>query len=125
VAVIPEVRAGVLPLQRQAGKEGGVILDGRDIGTVVFPDADVKFYLDASAEARAQRRYLQLQAQGQTPDLDQLIADIKKRDYQDANRAASPLRQAADAIYIDSTQYSRAEVVTFMEQTVRKIIATH
>lgn len=125
VAVIPEVRAGVLPLQRQAGKEGGIILDGRDIGTVVFPDADVKFYLDASAETRAQRRYLQLQEQGGRPDLPQLIADIKKRDEQDANRATAPLRQAADAIYLDSTPLSRAEVVTRMEQEVRKIIELH
>lgn len=118
VAAIPEVRAGLLALQRQAGKEGGVILDGRDIGTVVFPDADVKFYLDASAEARAKRRFLQLQEQGRPADLAQLILDIQKRDADDMNRPVAPLRKAEDALLIDSTNMSRDEVVNRMAAQV-------
>jgi cytidylate kinase len=125
IAVIPEVRTGVLPLQRQAGKHGGVILDGRDIGTVVFPDANVKFYLDASPEERAKRRHLQLQEQGIASSLEQLILDIKKRDHNDSTREASPLRQAEDAFYIDSTPYSLEEVVDIMEDKIRKITDSH
>jgi len=120
VAAIPEVRAGLLGLQRQAGKEGGVILDGRDIGTVVFPDADVKFYLDASAEARATRRFLQLREQGREANLEQLIQDIKKRDFDDSNRAVAPLRKADDAILIDSTEMNRDEVVNLMLAQVNR-----
>lgn len=118
VAAIPEVRAGLLALQRQAGKEGGVILDGRDIGTVVFPDADVKFYLDASAEARAKRRFLQLREQGRPADLAQLILDIQKRDADDMNRPVAPLRKAENALLIDSTNMSRDEVVNQMAKQV-------
>ena len=122
VSAIPEVRKGLLSLQRRAGKDGGVILDGRDIGTVVFPDAEVKFYLDASPEERARRRFLQLQKQGCSSDLQQLIFDIKKRDYDDSHRKVAPLRQAEDAIYIDSTTLSPEAVVQRMEHNVRKII---
>ena len=120
VAAIPEVRAGLLALQRQAGKEGGVILDGRDIGTVVFPDADVKFYLDASAEARAKRRFLQLQEQGRPADLAQLVRDIQKRDADDMNRPVAPLRKAENALLIDSTNMSRDEVVNRMAAHIRE-----
>ena len=119
VAVIPEVRRDVLPLQRRAAQGGGVILDGRDIGTVVCPDADVKFYLDASPEERARRRYLQLQLQGIPADLAQLIEDIKKRDENDSNREIAPLRRADDAVYLDSTPYSLDEVVGLMEQQIK------
>jgi len=125
VAVVPEVRQGLLSLQRRAGQQGGVVLDGRDIGTVVFPDADVKFYLDASPEERAKRRFLQLQRQGIQSDLEQLIADIKKRDHQDSTRDVSPLRRAADAIYLDSTSLSLTEVLDLMLPKIRKIVETH
>jgi cytidylate kinase len=111
----------LLGLQRRAGERGGVVLDGRDIGTVVFPDADVKFYLDASPEERAKRRYRQLQRRGLPGDLAQLVEDIKKRDYDDSHRAVAPLRQAADAIYVDSTPYSIKEVLDIMEQEIQKI----
>jgi cytidylate kinase len=114
VSAIPEVRKGLLSLQRKAGQGGGVILDGRDIGTVVFPDADAKFYLDASAEKRAKRRHLQLQEQGIESDLEQLVQDIRKRDYDDSTREAAPLRQAEDAVYIDSSSLSCEEVVERM-----------
>jgi cytidylate kinase len=125
VAVIPAVRQGLLSLQRRAGKQGGVVLDGRDIGTVVFPDADVKFYLDASPAERAKRRFRQLQQQGIQSDLEQLIADIKKRDHQDSTRDVAPLRRAADAIYLDSTSLSLVEVLDLMLQKIRKIVETH
>jgi cytidylate kinase len=121
VSAIPEVRAGLLSLQRRAGEKGGVALDGRDIGTVVFPDADVKFYLDASPEERAKRRFLQLKQQGISSDLEQLIVDIKKRDHDDSTRDIAPLRKADDAIYVDSTSLSLEEVVDFMLTKIRKI----
>jgi cytidylate kinase len=121
VSAIPEVRTGVLPLQRRAGKNGGVILDGRDIGTVVFPDAEVKFYLDASPEERAKRRFLQLKQQGISSDLEQLIADIKKRDHDDSTRDTAPLRKAEDAVYVDSTSLSLEEVVDVLIANIRKI----
>jgi len=120
VAVIPEVRKGLLSLQRRAGKNGAVVLDGRDIGTVVFPDADVKFYLDASPEERAKRRFLQLKQQGISSNPEQLIVDIKKRDYDDSTRATAPLRKAEDAIYIDSTPLSLEEVVDVMITKIKK-----
>ena len=125
VAVIPEVRQGLLALQRRAGERGGVVLDGRDIGTVVFPNAEVKFYLDASPEERAKRRFLQLEQQGIASDMEQLIADIKKRDHNDSTRAIAPLRKANDAVYIDSTALSLEEVVEVMVAEVKKIIALH
>jgi len=125
VAVIPEVRQGLLALQRRAGEQGGVVLDGRDIGTVVFPDAEVKFYLDASPEERAKRRFLQLEQQGIASNLEQLIADIKKRDHNDSTRAIAPLRKANDAVYLDSTALSLEEVVEVMVAEVKKIIALH
>lgn len=121
VSAIPEVRTGLLDLQRRAGEQGGVILDGRDIGTVVFPDADIKFYLDASAEERARRRYAQLQRQGRSAGLEQLIADIKQRDYDDSHRAIAPLRQAEDAIYVDSTPYTITDVLDILEAEIQKI----
>lgn len=121
VSAIPEVRQGLLGLQRRTGERGGVVLDGRDIGTVVFPDADVKFYLDASPEERAKRRYKQLQRQGLPGDLSQLIEDIKQRDYDDSHRAVAPLRRAATAIYIDSTPYSLKEVLDVMEREIQRI----
>ncbi len=125
VSAIPEVRTALLSLQRQAGEDGGVILDGRDIGTVVFPGAEVKFYLDASAEERARRRFLQLQEQGKPADMEQLLRDIRRRDHDDSTRKAAPLRKADDAVYIDSTSLSPEEVITQMMRTVRKIRETH
>ncbi len=122
VSAIPEVRQGLFALQRRAGRDGGVILDGRDIGTVVFPDAEAKFYLDASPEERARRRLLQLQKKGSTANFDQLLLDIKQRDYDDTHRQTAPLRQAEDAIYIDSTSLTPEEVVCTMQESIRKIL---
>lgn len=122
VSAIPEVRQGLFALQRHAGRDGGVILDGRDIGTVVFPDAEAKFYLDASPEERARRRLLQLQKKGSAANFDQLLFDIKQRDYDDTHRQTAPLRQAEDAIYIDSTSLTPEEVVCTMQESIRKLL---
>lgn len=111
VAAVPAVRDALLQRQRDFRQLPGLIADGRDMGTVVFPDAPLKIFLTASAAIRAQRRYDQLQLQGQQADLAQITADIEKRDTQDAQRAVAPLRPAADAKHLDSTAMSIDEVL--------------
>jgi CMP/dCMP kinase len=106
--------------QRELGKDGGVILEGRDIGTVVFPRADLKFFLSASAEERGKRRYLELTAKGEDVQLERTIAEVAQRDQQDAQREHAPLRRADDAIDIDSTGLSIEEVVALMEGKIRE-----
>jgi cytidylate kinase len=103
VAAIPAVRAALLEFQRAFGRARGAVLDGRDIGTVVFPDAAVKLFVTATPEERARRRLLELRARGIAADPDQVLAEIRDRDAQDANRTVAPLRPAADAIVIDTT----------------------
>jgi len=110
----PAVRARLLTLQRDLGKDGGVVMDGRDIGTVVFPDADVKFFLDASAEERGRRRYLELKAKGMDVDLARITREIRERDAQDSGRALAPLRKADDAVLIDSSSMSIDDVLVRM-----------
>ena len=107
----PEVRAKLLQLQRNLANENDVIMDGRDIGTVVLPNADVKIYLTASVEERAKRRYLELIEKGQEADLERIKEDIRTRDYQDMNRSTAPLRQAEDAVVIDSSTMTINEVM--------------
>jgi cytidylate kinase len=115
-----EVRAVLLDLQRQAGAEGGVVLEGRDIGTVVFPDAEVKFFLTASPEVRARRRHEELVAKGQNVTFDATLADVKERDARDEGRAVAPLRRADGASLVDSTWMSVDETVAFMLGEVRE-----
>lgn len=110
VAGVPGVRRHLRSLQRALGKGGGIVMEGRDIATSVFPDADFKIYLDASLDERAARRYRQLKAAGQDVDLHCIQQDILARDRQDIERRINPLRQAADAIVIDSTRLSLHEV---------------
>ncbi|UFS68919.1 (d)CMP kinase [Geomonas sp. RF6] len=117
------VRAALLAMQRQMAREGGVILEGRDIGTVVFPDAEVKFFLTASAEERGKRRFLELAARGEEVTLEDTIAKVISRDSQDEARECAPLRQADDALAVDSTRLSIDEVLNLMEETVRERIA--
>jgi cytidylate kinase len=105
--------------QRELGQDGGVVLEGRDIGTVVFPDADLKFFLSASVEERGKRRYLELKAKGEDVQLERTIAEVAQRDQQDAQREHAPLRRADDAIDIDSTGLSIEEVVALMEEKIR------
>ena len=116
------VRDILVGLQRELGKNGGVVLEGRDIGTVVFPDADAKFFLSASAEERGKRRYLELKAKGKDVQLERTIAEVAQRDEQDARREHAPLRRADDAIDIDSTGLSIEEVLAFMEETIKKTV---
>ena len=122
VSAIPEVRAFLLELQRDFARTNDVIMDGRDIGTVVLPDADVKIYLTASAEARANRRCLELQQRGQEARYDTILHDIIARDEQDMNRPIAPLRQAEDAVRIDTThmdlQQSLDAILTVIKERV-------
>lgn len=103
VAAIPAVRAALLDFQRDFGRRNGAVLDGRDIGTVVFPDAHAKLFVTASTAERARRRFLELQGRGAAAVLAQVEADIRARDAQDANRAVAPLKPAEDAILLDTT----------------------
>lgn len=106
-----DVREFLVKQQRQMASVGGVILDGRDIGTVVLPDAKLKIYQNASVETRAKRRYLENRQRGLTADLETIKKDIEKRDYQDMNRKISPLKKAEDAIVLDTSNLSIDEVV--------------
>ena len=111
VALHPEVREVLLTKQREWARAPGLVADGRDMGTVVFPDAPLKIFLTASAEARAERRFHQLQGMGQDVSLPRLLADIQERDARDSFREASPLMPAHDAIFIDSTSLTVEAVV--------------
>lgn len=118
VAAVPHVRSQLLSQQRRLGERGGVVLEGRDVGTVVFPDADIKFYLTASVEERGRRRFDELIAKGVRVTLAQTVADVIQRDNQDMNREFAPLRRADDAIEIDSTNLSLEEVIALMEEYI-------
>lgn len=110
-SVYPAVRKKLVALQQKLAKTTDVIMDGRDIGTCVLPDAQVKIYLTASTQTRAKRRFDELLAKGEMPDLKQIEADIKERDYRDMHREMSPLMQADDALLVDSSGLSVDEVV--------------
>jgi cytidylate kinase len=118
VAAIPEVRAALLEWQRSYAKPPGLVADGRDMGTVVFPGAAVKIFLDASAEERARRRYKQLKDKGMDVNLAGLIAEIEERDQRDRNRSVAPLVPADDALVIDSTSMKVDEVENLVLQAV-------
>lgn len=111
VAVFPRVREALLRRQRAFRQEPGLIADGRDMGTVVFPEAEVKIFLDASAEERAQRRYKQLQDKGFDVNFERLLTEIRERDDRDRNRAVAPLKPAEDALVVDSTSMTIDEVL--------------
>lgn len=112
------VRRKLVELQQAMGKRKSVIMDGRDIGTVVLKDAEYKFYLTATAEERAMRRFKELQAKGSTDTYEKVLEDVNKRDYNDMHRDVDPLRQAEDAVLIDSTNMSIEEVVDFIIEAV-------
>jgi len=120
VSAFPAVRDALLELQRQAGRAGGVVLEGRDIGTVVFPEAEVKFFLTARPEVRARRRHDELVAKGQTVSFEATLADVLQRDEQDTTRAVAPLKQAADAMLVDSSDFGIDETVARMVSRVRQ-----
>ena len=121
VAKIPQVREFLLEKQREIGKRSDVILDGRDVGTHIFPDAKYKFFLNASAQERGRRRYQELIDKGQSVVLEEIIEDIKKRDYIDSTREVAPLVKADDAIEVDTTSMTIDQVVTYISDMVRRI----
>lgn len=120
IAVIPGVRRAMVAKQRAIGERSSVVMEGRDIGTVVFPDAEVKIYLDAEVAERVRRRLEELRARGQIVNAEDLAAQIRERDLRDSTRADAPLSQAPDAVYLDSTHLSIAEV----EEAILKIVRT-
>jgi len=109
VSVIPEVRHKLVQLQKEMGKNKGIVMDGRDIGTVVFPEAELKLFMTASAEQRAMRRYKELLAKGENVTYDQVLKNIQNRDYIDSHRKTSPLKKADDAIEFDNSDMSPSE----------------
>lgn len=124
VSVHPQVRREMAGRQREMGREGGVVLDGRDIGTAVFPDADVKFYVDADPRRRALRRQRELAAAGTAADVDVIEGEIRARDRADSTRTDSPLTRAADAIVLDTTALAPGEVVEKMAEVVAGRLAS-
>ena len=118
VSVHPAIRTWMVDLQREMGRNGGVVMEGRDIGTVVFPDADLKFFLDASPEARSQRRYEQVGNAAVVAAPETILKELRERDERDRNRAESPLRAAPDAVVIDSTSLTLDEVLVRIEGIV-------
>ncbi len=115
ISTIGAVRRFLVAQQQRMGEEKGIVMDGRDIGTVVFPNAELKLFLTASPEIRAQRRYDELVAKGETPVFAEVLADVEDRDYRDTHRQESPLRQADDAVVVDNSDLTR-------EQQMEKII---
>lgn len=109
IAALPFVREKLVEQQQAMGKEKGIVMDGRDIGTVVFPEAELKIFVTASAEIRAQRRYKELQAKGMPADFDDILKNVEERDYIDSHRATSPLRQADDALVLDNSHLTIEE----------------
>lgn len=116
VAALPKVRAALLALQKNMANDSGLIADGRDMGTVVFPNADAKVYLTASAEARANRRVAQLEQAGQSADYQAILQSIQQRDERDENRSVSPSKPAEDALVLDSSQMSAEEVYSKIKE---------
>jgi cytidylate kinase len=124
ISTIKEVRAFLVEQQQAMGVEKGIVMDGRDIGTVVFPQAELKLFLTASPEVRAERRFKELQAKGENPIWDEVLADVNDRDYRDTHRAESPLRQAEDAVVVDNSHMTREEQMERIIDVFRKRCAT-
>ena len=118
ISAIPAVRYKMVELQRKMGEKGGVILDGRDIGTFVFPTAEVKFFLTANPEVRAKRRWLELQQKGINKDFSEVLADLVKRDNKDSQRALAPLKKADDAIEVDTSNMTIEEQTDCLYQII-------
>lgn len=120
ISSLPRIRDMLLPLQRQCAAEGGIVAEGRDMGTVVFPDADVKFFLDASVKERATRRFLEMVGKGENVNIIDITDDLLRRDLQDRGRAIAPLAVPQGAVVVDSTNRSIQEVVDFMVLVVER-----
>lgn len=121
VAALGFVREAMVRLQQEMGKAKGIVMDGRDIGTVVFPDAELKIFVTASAEIRAQRRYDELKAKGQEVSYEDILKNVKERDYIDQNRAVSPLRQAEDAILLDNSHLTIEEQKRWLAEQFQRV----
>ena len=125
ISAIKEVRAFLVAQQQKMGDEKGIVMDGRDIGTVVFPKAELKLFLTASPEVRAQRRFDELVEKGGQPNYDEVLADVNDRDYRDTHRAESPLRQAEDAIVVDNSHMTREEqmerIIALFDEAVERV----
>lgn len=122
VAALGFVREFLVKQQQEMGKAKGIVMDGRDIGTVVFPDAELKIFVTASAEIRAQRRYDELKAKGQDASFEEILSNVKERDNIDMNRAVSPLRQAADAILLDNSNLTIEQQKQWLQEQFQKAI---
>ena len=120
IAAIPFVRTAMVAQQQQMGKDKGVVMDGRDIGTTVFPDAELKVFVTASAKVRAQRRYDELQAKGMPADFDDILKNVEERDYLDSHREVSPLRKADDAILLDNSDMTIPEQKEWLLERFRE-----
>ena len=122
IAAVPFVREAMVAQQQRMGKDKGVVMDGRDIGTTVFPEAELKVFVTASAEVRAQRRYDELKEKGMPADFNDILKNVQERDYIDSHREVSPLRKAPDAIELDNSHMTIAEQSAWlMEQVKQKI----
>lgn len=120
IAALPFVREKMVEQQRQMGREGGIVMDGRDIGTVVFPNAELKIFVTASAEVRAQRRYKELIEKGMPASYEDILKNVTERDYMDSHRAVSPLRPADDAVILDNSNLTIAEQKQWLLDLVEK-----
>lgn len=120
VSAIPEVREFLLEMQKDIAAKNDVIMDGRDIGTVVLPNAELKIFLTAKPEVRAKRRVAQLAEKGIAADFEEVLADVKKRDYNDSHRAAAPLKQAEDAVLIDNTESTLEQDIKYIKELIEK-----
>lgn len=123
VAAISQVRHALVAMQQRLGIGGGIVMDGRDIGTTVFPDAELKIYVDASAETRAQRRYDEMRAKGMEVDYDEILENVRTRDHIDSTRAESPLRKADDAVLLDNSDMSLEQQDAYLLELFRRTIA--
>jgi cytidylate kinase len=123
ISALGAVRAALLGLQRSFATEGGIVAEGRDLGTVVFPDAEAKFYVTATSEVRAQRRFLELASRGESPTFDEVHREILERDRRDRQRSVAPLRKADDAVEVDCSRLSVDEVVARIVERVRAVAA--
>lgn len=121
VSTIPEVRKEMVRQQRENGKDKGIVMDGRDIGTVVFPDAELKIFMTASPEIRAQRRYLELKEKGSEVDFNEILENVLNRDKIDSTRETSPLKKADDALVLDNSQLTREEQLNWALERVKEL----
>lgn len=122
IATLPFVRSALVAQQQKMGQDKGIVMDGRDIGTTVFPDAELKIYVTASPEVRAQRRYDELQAKGMPADFEDILKNVKERDYIDSHREVSPLRKADDALELDNSNMTIAEQKQWLMEQFKRVV---